>query len=176
MRIQWEKIRDGIPRAFAEMDIQAALQDKLRIKRKEEEDKLKEDKKKLREKLDKIEKEDKEELEEAKKGDKKELRSLKEHSEEKVQEQEKIEHRRDLAVERLVETRLDDDPIDQIDKLAHVVGHIQRAFTPRTSHENIRPIRFNLNSSAVASGYGLGAGGRGGSSKPEVVILDDRHK
>jgi len=154
------------------MDIQAELENRLRTKRKEDEDKLKAEKKKLKDKLDEIQKEDKEELDDNKKTDKKELKNLKEHNEEKLSEQERIEHKRDWAVERLVETKLEDDPIDQMDKLAHVVGHIQRAFTPRTSHETIRPIRFNLNSSAVASGYGLGAGGRGGSARPEVVIDD----
>ncbi|KAE9364915.1 hypothetical protein N431DRAFT_94477 [Stipitochalara longipes BDJ] len=178
MRMQWEKIRDGIPRAFAEMDIQAALQERIRKTRKKEEDKLKDDKKKLKDKLDGIEKEEKQELDDTKKENKKELMKLEEHNEERLLEQERIEHKRDLAVERFVETKLEDEPIDQMDKLAHVVGHIQRVFTPRTSHETIQPIRFNVNSSALASGYGMGAGGRGGrvgSASLEVVIFDDHH-
>jgi len=173
--MQWEKIRDGIPRAFAEMDVQAALQERLRTKRKDEVDKLNEDKKKLKKNLDEIEKEEKEEFDQVKKENKKELKKLEEHNEEKLLELERIEHKRDLAVERLVENKLEDDPLDQVEKFAHAMSHIQRAFTPRTSHETLRPIRLNLNSSAVASGYGMGAGGQGGSANPEVVIFDDRH-
>ncbi len=175
MRMQWEKIRDGIPRAFAEMDIQAVLEERLRAKRKEEVDKLNEDKKKLKKKLDEIQKEENQEFDEVKRENKKELKKLEEHNEEKLLELERIEHKRDLAVERLVENKLEDDPLDQVEKFAHAVGQIQRAFTPRTSHETLRPIRLNLNSSAVASGYGMGTGGRGGSANPEVVIFDNHH-
>ena len=63
LREKWERIRDAIPRAFADMDLQAAWKEKARIKQEEEDAKIKEDKKKLKDKLDKIEEANKEELE-----------------------------------------------------------------------------------------------------------------
>jgi hypothetical protein len=48
-----ERIRDAIPRAFADMDLQAAWKEKARIKKEEEDAKIKEDKKKWKDKLDK---------------------------------------------------------------------------------------------------------------------------
>ncbi|PMD14312.1 hypothetical protein NA56DRAFT_754994 [Hyaloscypha hepaticicola] len=172
LREKWERIRDAIPRAFADMDLQAAWKEKARIKREEEDTKIKEDKKKSKDKLDKIEEANKEELERFEKRNEKQLEKLEKHNEEQLEAHEKIEHKRDLAVEKLVENTLEDDPIEKIDKLAHVMGHLSRAITPRASHERI-PLHVSLNTSAQASGAGYGRGGRGGNANPEVVVHDD---
>jgi hypothetical protein len=174
LREKWERIRDAIPRAFADMDLQAAWKEKARIKKEEEDAKIKEDKKKLKEKLDKIEETNKEELDKFGKHNEKQLEKLEKHNEQQLEAYEKIEHERDLAVEKLVENTLEDDPIEKIDKLAHVMGHLSRAITPRPSHERI-PLHVSLNTSAQAFGAGYGRGGRGGSANPEVVVHDDRH-
>jgi hypothetical protein len=79
-----------------------------------------------------------------------------------------------LAVEKLVENTLEGDPIEKIDKLAHVMGHLSRVITPRASHERI-PLHVSLNTSAQASRASYGRGGRGGNANPEVVVHDDRH-
>jgi hypothetical protein len=145
------------------MDIQAALKEKIRIKRKEDEDKIVKKWNGLQEKLKKTVKENKEEFE-----------KLEEHNEERLLEQENIEHKRDLAVEWLVENKLEEDPILKMDDLAHVIGHLSRAITPRASHEAI-PVHVNLNTNAQAPEYGMGAGGRSGSAKPELILLEDQH-
>ena len=170
--MQWERIRDGIPRTFADMDARLALRERIRIKRKEDEDKLKKAKKELDEKR----KKDLEKLEGMEWDNNKELEKLVEHNEERLYEKEKIDHRRDVAVERMLESKLDEDPIQKMDDLAHVIGHLSRAITPRTSHERM-PLRVNLNSNAIASGYGMGEGGRGGSTRLlELPVFDHHHE
>ncbi|PVH79973.1 hypothetical protein DL98DRAFT_532411 [Cadophora sp. DSE1049] len=47
---------------------------------------------------------------------------------------ERLEEHRNDQVERLVEHKLQEDPIQEIGRLADVMGHIQRVITPRTSH------------------------------------------
>ncbi len=168
LREKWERIRDAIPRAFADMDLQAALKEKARIKKEEEDAKIREDKKYLKDKLDEIDEANKELLQKFEK-----------HNEHQLQAYEKIEHERGLAVEKLVENTLEVDPIEKIDKLVHVMGHLSRAITPRASHERI-PLHVSLNTSAKAYGakaYGAGYGreGRGGNANPEVVVHDDWH-
>jgi hypothetical protein len=166
--MQWERIRDGIPRTFAEMDARLALMERIRIKRKEDEDKLKKAKKELDEKK----KKDLEKLEDMEKDNNKDLEKPEEHNEKRLYEKEKIDYRRDVAVERMLESKLDEDPIQKM----HVISHLSRAITPRTSHERI-PLRVNLNSNAIASGYGMGAGGRGGSTRLlEVPVFDYHHE
>jgi hypothetical protein len=44
---------------------------------------------------------------------------------------------------------LEDDPIKKVDKLAHLMGHLSRAVTPRVSHERI-PLHVSLSTSVQA--------------------------
>lgn len=170
--MQWERIRDGIPWTFAEMDARLALMERIRIKRKEDEDKLK----KAKMEFDVKKKKDLGKLEDMEKDNNKDLEKLEEHNEKRLYEKERIDHRRDLVVERMLESKLDEDPIQKMHDLAHVISHLSRAITPRTSHERI-PLRINLNSNAIASGYRMGAGGRGGSTRLlEVPVFDHHHE
>jgi len=79
--------------------------------------------------------------------------------------------KRDKVVEGLVKTTLEKDPIDNLDHLATVMGHIQRVVTPRTSHSAIT-VPWNLNVNSTASGAGSGSG-TGGS--PRVICIEDHH-
>jgi alanyl-tRNA synthetase len=154
------------------MDARLALRERIRIKRKEDEEKLKKAKKELDEKK----KEDLKELEEMEKENKKKLEKLEEHNEERLHNKEMIDQKRELAVEGKLERILDEDPIKKMDDLAHVIGHLSRAITPRSSHERI-PLRVNLNSNAVASGYGMGEGGRGSSANLlRVPVFEHQHE
>jgi hypothetical protein len=164
LREKWENIRNAIPRTFAEMDNQIAWRSKVEKDRKEEEEKIKKKRDDLQKKVNDAIKEDKEEL-----------KKLEDHNEERQLEQERIEHKRDLAVERLVETKLEEDPIQKVDDIARVIGHLSRAVTPRGSQRAV-------NVFAQASGVGLGGrggrggtGGTGGTADQETIIYDDDH-
>jgi hypothetical protein len=82
-----ERIRDAIPRAFADMDLQAAWKEKARVKKEEGDAKIKEDKK-WKDKLDKIEAANKEEFE-----------KFENHDERQLEAHGKIEHEHALTVE-----------------------------------------------------------------------------
>jgi hypothetical protein len=84
---------------------------------------------------------------------------------------EDTQDKRDKVVEGLFKTTLKKDPIDNLDHLATVMGHIQRVVTPRTSHSAIAvPWNLNVNSSASGAGSGSGTGG-----SPRVICLEDHH-
>jgi len=163
LRLKWENIRDGIPQTFAEMRVRLEKKEKDKIKKKENEKKAKDEKAELQKKLDEIEKENMDKLKREEK-----------HNDQQREKHEGLEEKRDVAVEKLVKTTLEADPIENMDKLAGVIGHIQRVITPRTSHE---AIHLNVNSSVLGSGVGSGTGGGGGGSRnPPVILSYHRHQ
>ena len=113
LRLKWENVRDGIAQTFAQLIY------RLEVK---EEEKKKDDKKKKEEKERKEKEED--EL-------KKKLAEKEKKEQETLQHVDEIQERRDKEVEKLVKKTLEEDPIDDLDRLSKVIGHIQRSITPK---------------------------------------------
>lgn len=155
MRYRLEKEAEAEKKKKREDEKKKDDDDKANEEREAEEKKCRTAKKALQDKLDAKEEE---EMNRLRLKDKRDINKL-DHVED-------IAQQRDQEVERLVKTRLEENPIDEIDRLAGVMGHIQRIISPHNSYGHIHqpPINLHVSSSAAGAGSGTGHGGGGGGA------------
>ncbi|KAE8454673.1 hypothetical protein EG329_000296 [Mollisiaceae sp. DMI_Dod_QoI] len=158
IRLKWENVRDGIGHTFAQFIYRLELEAEKKKKEKEQKDKVDKDKKeaeeKAKEELKKAKKKAEDELNEEKEKAKKiadelkrkleererqdaERLALKEqHEQAKLRHVEEIAETRDTHVEQLLKAKIEENPIDQVRRVAGVVNELQQSITPRHHHED----------------------------------------
>jgi hypothetical protein len=138
-------------------------------KKKNEDDKCKADMERAEQKANELQKALQAKLD-AKEAECMRRLSLKENRDiAKLEHIEDIAQQRDREVEKLIKNKLGDDPIDQIDRLAGVIGHIQRVITPKGSYDAVHQAPINLNvSSSRAFADSRNSGGGGCTQQPVI--------
>ncbi|KAH8660965.1 hypothetical protein BGZ60DRAFT_530956 [Tricladium varicosporioides] len=155
--IEWDHVRDGIIRTFSELirrmdKKKQEKEEKADIKRKEKEAKEKcEEEKKTA--IDKVKRDKEEEVEKIKASGRKALEKAEKESEKlekKIKKEdhhkreilgryERLEERRGNAVENLLERKINEDPLDNVDRFANTFTRLQQTLRPppeRHSHDS----------------------------------------
>lgn len=162
IRLKWENIRDGIGHSFAQFRYRLKLEAEKKDMEKKAKDKIEEDKKKEKEKADDKLKKEKEKAEKAKKKTDEKLEeekakakktadrlkkkleerqqegserlALKEkHEQAKLAHVEEIAEKRDFHVEKLLQNKIEEDPIDQVRKVAGIFKDLQQSVVPNST-------------------------------------------
>lgn len=135
--MKWENVRDGIEQTFAQLAYRLEVKEEEKKKNKKQEDEKKEkDAKKEKEEKEKKAKEETERKEREDELEKK-LVKKEQKEQERLQHEEDIQEQRDKEVQKLVKKTLEEDPIDDLDRLATVIGHIQKSIPPTTDYKTV---------------------------------------
>ena len=143
LRSKWDTARDGISHTFADLKYRLDKKVKDEAKRKAERDKADKEKKDDKARCEKETEEAVRKVQDIADALQKKLDEEQKHQEKVRDRHERIEEHRDDQVERLVDHKLQENPIQEIGRIADVMGHIQRVITPRSSHHGLQLSNFN---------------------------------